>query len=429
MAKRGLASVVLMATAVGVPAVASEGDGYTDHGAVYTLTNSTTANAVAVYDRAPDGTLTMSGSFSTHGISIGFFATGNQHGLLLSNKNRCLWAVNSMSDSIASFEVKGTSLTFVDTVASGGSRPISLTVNEGLGVLYVLNAGGQVGASDNITGFTLGTNCKLSPLAGSTRALSGSNVSPAQVSLTPKGSVLIVTEKTDDSVLGQPAVRGGHITTWQVDRNGLLSARKSFVPPITEPFGFAFDDRGQMLVTAADCTQPAPPGNLPGCTVPPNTPALLTYKVGNDGTLKLLHTSVDDQAAKCWIVVTGGERFDYGPQFAFTTNALATPPGGTAGAPPAGSITGYEVGRGGRTTKLGVTPVPLAPVGVPVDAALSRDSRFLYVLTEGDGLITAYKIGADGGLTLLNSYAVTSEPPITAPASDNVPFPNGLAAQ
>jgi 6-phosphogluconolactonase len=417
MAKRCFASIGLLV------AIAVAGTAAADNGAVYTMTNSITGNAVVVYDRAADGTLTMSGTFATGGTSTGFFATGNQNGLLLSNNGHCLWAVNSISNSISAFEAKGTSLSLINVVASGppsaAHRPISLTVNEDLGVLYVLNAGGQVGFSDNVTGFTVGNDCGLSALAGSTRSLSGSNVLPAQVAFNPTGSVLVVTEKTNNSPVNSLPVRGGHITTFIVGGDGLLSSRKSFVPPVTEPFGFAFDNRRQLLVTAADCTQPEPPGaGVPGCTVPPNNPSLLSYILESNGTLTLVDKSGDgNQAAECWDVITNNQ------QFVFAVNALAAQTGGL------GSVTSYHVSPDGSLTELGVTPIPPKPLGVPVDAALSLNSRFLYVLSEADGSITAFKVGHDGGLTLLNTYAVTAVPPITVNNPNTNPFPNGLAAR
>jgi 6-phosphogluconolactonase (cycloisomerase 2 family) len=403
----------------------------------------------------------MSGMFPTGGTSIGVFATGNQNGLLLSNDAHCLWAVNSASSSISAFEVTGTSLSRTNVVGSGGRRPVSLTVNEDLGVLYVLNAGGQLGlagVSDNVTGFTVGKDCRLSPLAGSTRALSGIDVSPAQVSFNPDGSVVVVTEKTDDG-----GGKGGHITTFAVGRKGLLSLKSKSVAPVlsdgksvTEPFGFAFDSRGRLLVTAADCSKPALPGNLPGCFASPDNPSLdnpslLSYKLKNDGTLTLIDSSGDGgQAATCWLAVTNGQQRDddergqngrgrrgddeqdrEGGEFAFAVNAI----GGGGLTPmaelPAGSLTSYRVSSNGSLTRIGVTPVPHAPLGVPVDAALSRNSRFLYVLSEGDGTINAYAVGPDGGLTLLNTYPVETVQFPDPTATPPVPplFPNGLAAR
>ena len=425
MKKHCFASILLVT--IGVAAVASAAD----VGAVYTLTNDPAGNAVVVFGRAADGTLTKSGSFSTGGTSIGFFATGNQNGLLLNSDASCLWAVNSLSNSIAAFQVSGTSLHPVGVVGSNGVGPVSLTVNEDLGVLYVLHNGSLLvqppvgspvpASADNITGFTVGANCGLSALAGSTRSLSmAMGTFPAQVSFNPAGTVVVVTEKATNK-----------IDTWVVGAGGLLSGRKVQASAGVEPFGFAFDNRGQLIVTNAACHMPTPPGNLPGCSVPPDHPTLASYSVAADGTLTLVDASTDNQAAKCWVVITDSQRF------AFTTNALARQAGGPPpGSPPAGSISSYRVSAHGGLTKVGDTEIPTvinggvsidpnSVVGVPVDAALSRNSRFLYVLSEGDGTINAYRVGLDGSLTLLGISDVT---PVN-PLFNGLPFPNGLAAQ
>src|SRR5204862_917005 len=99
-------------------------------------------------------------------------------------------------------------LTLVDVVASGGIRPISLALHENL--LYVLNEGG----TPNITGFTIGDDGTLTPLAGSTQPLIGGTAAdPAQVSFNHDGTLLVVTEKA-----------GNRIDTYIVDENGLPSA-------------------------------------------------------------------------------------------------------------------------------------------------------------------------------------------------------------
>ncbi len=371
-------------------------------GHVYTMTNDPAGNAVVVFNRAADGTLTKFGTFPTGGTSIGVFATGNQNGLLLDEDSRCLWAVNSLDNEITAFRVMDDSLSFINKVGSGGRRPISLTEHKDL--LYVLNAGGQVGSTDNITGFTVDHGCGLSPLAGSTRSLSAPSTSPAQVGFTPSGRVLVVTEKVTNK-----------ITTYTVGEDGRPSGPMPQASAGPEPFGFTFINRGQLFVTEAACSVPRPPGNLPTCVVPPDQPALSSYEVADDGTLTLIDTSVDNQAAKCWVVATNSQRF------AYTVNALAVQAGGL------GSITGYRIDPDGDLTKLGSTPIPAAPLGVPIDAALSNDSRFLYVLHEADGIISAYRVEADGGLVPLTppSFAITAPPPLLT----NGPFPNGLAVR
>jgi 6-phosphogluconolactonase (cycloisomerase 2 family) len=237
---------------------------------------------------------------------------------------------------------------------------------------------------------------------------------PAEVSFNPTGTVLVVTEKATNK-----------IDTWMVGGNGLLSGKKVQASAGKEPFGFAFDNRGQLLVTEAGCHVPTPPGVLPGCIAPPDLPALSSYTVAADGTLTLIDNLVDNQAAKCWVVITDSQ------QFAFTVNALAKPAGGGSGFPPGGSITRYHLDPSGSLSEVGSTPVPInlpiAPVGVPVDAALSRNSRFLYVLSEGDGTISGYSVGLDGSLTPLQPgiFEVTPTPAILVGG----PFPNGLAAR
>ena len=67
---------------------------------------------------------------------------------------------------------------------------MSVTVNNGL--VYVLN---QMG-TPNISGFTVNDDAQLQPIASSTRALAGGALAqPAEVSFTPDGTQLIVTEK------------------------------------------------------------------------------------------------------------------------------------------------------------------------------------------------------------------------------------------
>lgn len=106
-------------------------------GAVYVLTNQPT-NAVAVFDRAPDGTLTFVGTFATGGSGNPVAQPGDpptdplasQGALILSDNNQFLFAVNAGSNEISVLAIGKDALTLVDKVSSGGVRPISLTVHE-----------------------------------------------------------------------------------------------------------------------------------------------------------------------------------------------------------------------------------------------------------------------------------------------------------
>src|SRR3989475_8867660 len=137
-------------------------------GAVYALTNQASGNAVAIFDRGADGSLSWSSNMATGGTGAGS-GLGSQGALALSDDGRWLFAVNAGSNDVSAFQVTASGLSLTSRVGSGGARPISLTVHGG--VLYVLNAGDD----GNVSGFRVGTDGALSPIPGSTRALSGTN--------------------------------------------------------------------------------------------------------------------------------------------------------------------------------------------------------------------------------------------------------------
>ena len=166
-------------------------------GAVYVLTNQV-QNAVAVFSRTTDGHLTAVGQFPTGGAGDPVAIPpdppvdplASQGALVFGPGNQFLFAVNAGSNQISVLRVSRRGLHLVNVVDSGGVRPISLTIYENL--LYVLNEGG----TPNITGFTVGDDGTLTPLAGSTRSLIGGTAAdPAEVSFNSDGTLLVVTEK------------------------------------------------------------------------------------------------------------------------------------------------------------------------------------------------------------------------------------------
>lgn len=204
-------------------------------GAVYVLTNQI-ENAVAVFARDAKGMVTAAGEFPTGGAGDAIpqgtdpatDPLASQGALIIGPGNRFLFAVNAGSNQISVLKIEKSELTLVDLVDSGGIRPISLTLHDDL--LYVLNEGG----TPNITGFTVGHSGTLTPLAGSTQPLIGDVAAdPAQVSFSPNGSLLVVTEKA-----------GNRIDTYTVDDDGLPSAPIDNPSTGMTPFGFAFNNSG-----------------------------------------------------------------------------------------------------------------------------------------------------------------------------------------
>jgi len=157
-----LAVTLLTAGFAGTAALAAD-DG---NGAVFTATNAASGNTVLAFKRAEDGTLTPAGSYATGGLGSGV-SLGSQGAVTLSDNGRWLFVVDAGSSDIATFAVRDGGVTLVGRIASGGTNPISVTTSGNL--VYALNAG-----NPNVSGFTVAADGALTPIANSTRALTGS---------------------------------------------------------------------------------------------------------------------------------------------------------------------------------------------------------------------------------------------------------------
>lgn len=326
-------------------------------GAVYTLSNSSSGNAVLVFSRSADGHISSVGMFATDGAGTGK-GLGNQGALAIDAGNRFLFAVNAGSDNISVFRIGENGLRLVDVVPSGGKQPISVTVSRN--ILYVLNNGGAVGGTDTVAGFAVGANGHLKPIV-SGLPLSGPSVGPAQIGFNIDGDILLVTEKNTNN-----------IDVFTVDDDG-VAVGPTVVPSAGQtPFGFAFGKRSQVFVSDA----------FGGAA---NAGAVSSYGVSAQGTVRTItEAAADRQTAPCWVVLTSDGRF------AYTTNTGS------------GTVSGYSVGFGGalRLLNNGIT-ANTGSGSTPLDAAISNDSRFLYVLTPGTSNVQGFVISPDGSLTPL----------------------------
>ncbi len=349
-ARSGLAALAAALAAFAITAgsaVAGEGRA----GALYTLTNGASGNAVLVFDRAGDGTVTPAGSFATGGLGTGA-GLGSQGALVLSGNGKWLYAVNAGSNEISAFAVSKDGLTLVSKVGSGGARPISLTVAHDL--LYVLNAGDGTIAG-NIAGFSVGSHGELSALADSSRPLSAASVGPAQIQFSPDGGVLVVTEKGTSS-----------IDTYIVAQDGRASGPNVQASAGATPFGFDFDKRGHLIVSDAF-------GGAAGAS------ALSSYSLSAAGSLgTITPLAADHQTAACWVVTTKNGRY------AYTTNT------GSA------NVSSYAIHHDGSISLL--SAVAGTTGAGPIDVALARNSRYLYTVNSGAHTISAFAVEEDGSL-------------------------------
>jgi 6-phosphogluconolactonase (cycloisomerase 2 family) len=330
--------------ALGAATTVSAQDG---PGAVYTLTNSSTGNAVVRYARAGNGSLAPGGQFATLGNGTGA-GLGSQGAVIVSDDHRFLFAVNAGSNSISSFRIQPNGLELADVIASGGTMPTSVTFRHGL--LYVLNAG----VPNNITGFEVDRHGRMTMLAGSTRALSAAATGPAQVQFSDDGHELIVTERTTNM-----------IDLYTVGDDGFTAGPYSFPSSGPTPFGFDITKRNTLFVSEA--------GAGGGAS---------TYGIGGNASLTPISSNVmTGQRAACWAIVTKNGRYGY------VTNA------GT------GNISGFSIDQDGTATLLDANGITAMTGGNPTDVAMSENSRYLYARVAALNAIAIFRVESDGSLT------------------------------
>jgi 6-phosphogluconolactonase (cycloisomerase 2 family) len=315
------------------------------HAAVYSMTNDASGNSLVVFHRDSDGSLTQDGMVPTGGLGTGT-GLGSQGAVIISDNNQWIFAVDAGSNQISSFRVTPFGPMLVSVVDSGGMMPISLAQSGKL--VYVLNAGGN----GNISGFFVGPQGSLGALPGSTRPLSGSATNPAEISFTPDGRMLIVTERNTNL-----------IDTYSVDFLGRVSGPNAQASSGTTPYGFAFDRFGHLIVSEA------------------GTNTVSSYRIDFDGNLHVVSASIPtNQMAPCWVTIAGNGHF------AYTTDAASN------------TITGYQIGSNGQLTILNANGLTASTGPHPTDMATSANGKFLYA-RNGDGTISAYHVSSNGSLS------------------------------
>lgn len=351
-----VALVGLLAAATAVvarPVSASPTSGSRVTGQVFTLSNDPAGNEVLAFEVRNDGSLAPAGRFATGGTGSGA-GLGSQGSLVASEHGRFLLAVNAGSDQVSVFDLEGGRVRLLDTDASGGDGPTSITIRRDL--VYVLNNG-----DDTISGFRLGRH-GLSPVPGSTRSLS-QPADAGQIGFSPQGDHLIVTQKDTN-----------RIDVFDVDRSGRTGPPVANAAVGVTPFGFAFDRYDHLVVSNAG-------GG-------PNGSTATSYGIGHDGTLLALDGPVPThQSAACWVIMgPDGRR-------AYTTNAGSN------------SMSGFDIGRRGGLRLLDADGVTATTPAGPNDGDVSEASGYMFVLGAGADTIGGFSISRDGGLAPVSSFS------------------------
>jgi len=254
-------------------------------GHVYVNNNTAGHNTISGFDRHADGTLTpIEGTpFDAGGAGLGT-PTGSAGALQLSGDGRYLLAVDAAANDISVLKIRPDgSLRFVDETSSNGKTPISIAVHGDL--VYVANTGA---GGSNYTGFRLNAGGHVSPIPGSTVALSDTAL-PGQVLFSGDGRHLAGTE------VG-PSAGPSFIDSFSVGADGRLTAAPGSPFPAQKigPFGSQFRPTNPDQLFVSNAHDGAGNGTVS------------VYDVAADGTLTPIAGSpfADLQTAPCWVAIS-----------------------------------------------------------------------------------------------------------------------------
>ena len=322
---------------------------------VYVQTNDAEKNEIIAYDRSGDGRLDPIGRYETGGRGTGVPHLASQSSIVLSDDGAWLLVANAGSDDLTLFAIDADGLRLADTVASGGSTPTSIAVSGE--IVYALNNG-----TPNISGFTLAGG-GLTPLEGSTRTLSAGDADPAQISFSPDGKTIVVTERGTNA-----------ISAYTIDDRGYAEGPETIPSSGATPYGFDFAD-GSVIVTEAF-------GGEIGKA------AASSYALDEPGHLAPISASIADTRSEvCWAATTKDGRFVYVTNFGD------------------GTISSYEIQKGGKLELL--EPVAGSTgIGEPGirDEAITGDGRFLYAIDADHQRIFGWTVGGDGHLEPVGEF-------------------------
>jgi 6-phosphogluconolactonase (cycloisomerase 2 family) len=324
-------------------------------GHAYVDDNTAGSNTVGAFDRHADGSLTpeRGSPFAAGGAGTGA-GLASQGAVQFSPDGRYLIAVDAGSSQISVLRVTHHgSPRLVDVVSSNGVDPVSVAVSGGL--VYVANAGN---GGSNFTGFRLTHRGRLVPISGSTVALADGS-DPGDVLFNGDGTKLVGT-----------LVGPSEIDSFKVGFDGRLTAAHGSPFPAQGlgPFGSEFrpTDANQLFVSNAHNTAP-------------DSGTVSAFHDSRDGVLSPIGSSpfADDQMAPCWVEISHDGRY------LFTVNTAT------------GSVSSYSIARDGSLTLLGSTPLRGTGTLGAVDARLSPNGRWLFVVESGAKAVATLSV--DGG--------------------------------
>jgi 6-phosphogluconolactonase len=366
--------------------------------AVYTMSNAAAGNKVLGFLRADDGSLApMAAPFDTTGQGTGA-GLGEQGAVAYDVGAQRLYVVNAGDHSFTAFRVEADgSLSNAKKVTTAGFGddgatllgPKSITFRGD--TVYVLFQG-NANVASKIAGWKVtdaGSVLDAQAIAGSALALSSAtqSVDPAQVSFSPDGDWLVVTEK--QSGANGTVAGDGSIDTFNVNAAG-LAVKKGFYATGAAPggglqkvpFGFAFAG-GYLVVSEAGSTGTGSYSYDAGVIAPVASSQFLSTA-----------------PAPCWVAASG--------PFAYVANAQGP------------NLSGFKLAANGALSSI--SPIDKAIVAStgrtitgdngptiqgPTDESVSVDGKYLYVLNARVPSIGIFEVAASGTLNRVGTTDFT----------------------
>jgi 6-phosphogluconolactonase len=320
----------------------------TASGAVYVQTNAA-PNEVIAFRRAEDGSLDRIGSVATGGGGDGSPHLQSQGSVTLTGDGQYLLVTNAATDDLSVFSVAADGSIELRERVHTGATPRSVAEHDGL--VVVLNTG-----EPGIASFRLHAD-GIARMEGGDQALDASDADPAQVTFSPDGSMVVITERGTDSIV-----------TYELTAEGTFGASSEIPSEGPTPYGFAFTSGGTLIVTEAFRAEKG-------------AAAASSYAL-EDGSLVVRTSSVGNGRSEiCWVVVTPNDRF------AFTTNFAD------------GAVSRYAIAPDGSLSLEDAT-AGMSVDGKPGlrDEDLSSDGLFLYAIDADGGSIYGWSVEAEGTL-------------------------------
>ena len=389
-------------------------------GAVYAGTNRAGGNTIAAFGRNADGTLTPIAEYATGGLGASLDGTNDGLDPLISEDaivvvdKRYLLAVNPGSNSIASLRINADfSLTLIGTASTGGVGPNSIAYRNGLVVVANADSDGvSTGAANqrgNLTALRLDTSTgTLTPIANSTRELGNR---PSDIEFSPDGAHLIVSSWNSGSTL-LAAGSDAELVVYGVQADGTPTAAPQASVTSTPrgnavgrnlpaAIGFATVSVGTRTFVIASEAREFLSSGAPAMLPMFQTASVSTWELNANGTL----------TARSLDVLTG-------PSITTGTAAptsacwiVVSPDRSTFWVAHAsgGVISSFRLNADGTASLINsraaigapavVGATPLATADGLVDLAVSGDGRYLYNLLGLKGSVAVYGIGASGALS------------------------------